>query len=212
MSKLIQSICVAAALAILPLTSQAIPVTYKITSGNTGNFSGTFLHTAAHRCNQGGYYVCGDSAKLKGTLTFDLDDNTASGSISGKGTNTDMFNATDTWTLTWTGVSAGTQLFVGGETDLLSLDYNLVSSAGYNENGTFYFADKIFTGLANSITEDELYLWGNNWINATGDDRGYGPNWLGLDLYGTTVPEPGVLALLAMGLIGVGATRRKSNT
>ncbi len=210
----LRSIYLAAALIAAPLTSYAVPITYNIGAGGGGGFSASWLHTASS-AHSGGYYMNGDKAGMTGTLTYDLTDGTASGSITGFGeTVGGMFDPADSWTLTWTGVSQGNETFVGGETDLLSLDY-LLSSSGHASSGTFYFADKNFAGDANSVSATELFLWGNNWMNETGADKAAfvaaGGVALGLDLYGSVaVPEPGQLALLAIGLIGIGVKRHLS--
>jgi len=149
-----------AALVVAPLTSNAIPITYDIGAGTSGNFSGSFLHKAAWKSGMDGYYMSGDAASMSGTLTYDLVSGKALGSITGMGEGRGMFNKNDLWTLTWTGVSQGEKVFNGGIKDLLSLDYDLSNDKGHSSQGTFYFADKTFTGSVNSITPDNLLLWG----------------------------------------------------
>ncbi len=69
-------------------------------------------------------------------------------------------------------------------------------------------------GLPNYFDYDKFILWGQN-LSAyfcRPGKRYCGPRW-GIDLYGkrTSVPEPGVLALLGIGLLAIAATRRRRN-
>jgi hypothetical protein len=90
------------------------------------------------------------------------------------------------------------------------LDYVLESSAGYPNEGVFYFARRDFNGGSvddgpNYIDDSRLYLWGNNWLNANGstdraDFQGQGGVPLGLDLY-AEVPEPPVVCCCCWGCL-----------
>ena len=225
-----KSICVALALVAAPITAQAIAITYDIGSGSAPNFSGSWLHAATDEMGSSGYFANGDKAGIEGSLTLVTDGmgnyTGASGFLTGSG---DVlgFGSDEDWTIDiLDGSSSTSALFIGGDSLLLSLDYHLTSIQGHDTTGTFYFATHDFNntandGSANFITPTNLVLWGNNWINENGrGDRAIfaGPDGLntglGLDLFGTItddvdVPEPGVLALLAMGLIGMGVSRRK---
>jgi len=217
-----KTICVALALMAAPLTGQAIPVTYDITSGSAPGFSGSWLHAGTTQMGNSGFYANGQASRITGSLTLDMSGSvSASGLLSGTG---NFGLGVSDWTINITGGSSGHHSFVGGEMDLLSLDYNLTSLGGHTSSGTFYFAARDFNGGTaddgpNYIDNDKLFLWGNNWVNANGasdrtDFLNAGNPVLGLDLYGvatTTVPEPGILALIAMGLIGFGAKRRMLN-
>lgn len=240
-----KSICVAMALVAAPLTAQAVPVTYDIGPGSAPGFSGSWIHAATDEMGNTGYFANGEKAGISGFLTLDMDNLAATdGLLTGVG---DFGLNHDTWTIDITGGgSSALPTFLGGDSLLLSLDYNLTSAGGHSSTGTFYFANRDFNnniadGGPNLIDDNNLYLWGNNWINANGAiDRitfinngvppsgpdGLGglipnplnPNLngtstnfpLGLDLYGevSTVPEPGVLAMLAMGIVGMGVRRR----
>ncbi len=223
-----KSICVALALVAAPLTAQAVPITYDIGPGSAPGFSGSWIHAGTTQMGNSGYYANGAKASLSGVLTLDMDNlANASGSLSANG---DFGLGNDMWTIDITGGSSGTESFVGGLTDLLSLDYTITAAgSNFSTMGTFYFATKDFNnntsdGGPNLITDDQLILWGNNWVNSTGagidgtgtSDRDAftldGGFALGLDLYGEArdvpVPEPGVLAMLAMGLVGIGVRRR----
>ena len=218
-----KTICAALALLLAPLTGQALPVTYNITSGSAPGFSGSWLHAGTDQMGTSGFFANGAAARINGSLTLDMSGPvTASGQLSGFG---DFGLGGSNWTIDITGGSSGTHQFLGGEVDLLSLDYSLSSTNGHSSNGIFHFAARDFNGGPiengpNYINNDILYLWGNNWVNENGAiDRenfsiGYESqtfnNALGLDLYGEAVevPEPGMLALLIIGLIGVGAKRR----
>lgn len=200
----------------LPAAVNAIPLTYQIGAGSAPGFSGSWLHAATHEMRDSGFFTNGDAIRMNGSLTLDEDDlQSTSGSISGTG---DFGLGAGNWELSFTGATAGRYEFFWGERDLLSLDYQLTSSNGHSSQGQFFFADRDFNGGArddgpNYVNSNIMYLWGNNWLNERGnDDREYfvrdGGVALGLDLYGT-VPEPGILALLATGLIAVGLTRRR---
>ena len=231
MNNKFKTICVAMALIAAPITGQAIPVTYDITSGSAPGFSGSWLHAGTTQMGNSGFYANGQASRITGSLTLDMSGSvSASGLLSGTG---DFGLGNSTWNINITSGSAGTHTFLGGEVDLLSLNYGLTSSDGHSSSGTFYFANRDFNGGSsddgpNYINSNILYLWGNNWVNANGaSDRGTFTggingldgsqslnNALGLDLYGvatTTVPEPSILALLAMGVIGFGAKRRMLN-
>lgn len=221
----LSSLCAAVVLIAVPLASHGVPITYNLGVGS-GLQAATdpILDSGS---NNTGYYTNSTKTGMSGSLTLDMADlSSTSGSLTGAG---DFGLGADTWTIDFSGASAGTVAFVDGDTDLLSLGYTLSSIGGYLSSGTFYFADRDFNGGTisdgpNYIDPSVLYLWGNNWINASGGstDRDTfvapcgggilltlstdcGGTALGLDLYGEarTVPEPGIAALLAMGLLGM---------
>ena len=203
---------------ILPNIANAIPVTYKVGSGSASGFSGSWLHAATNEMRDSGFFANGSAIRMNGSLTIDRDNlQNTSGSITGSG---DFGIGSSDWTLSINSASSGQSRFFWGERDVLSLDYQLTSSNGHTSQGNFFFADRDFNGGSsdngpNYVNDNIMYLWGNNWLNERGaDDRAYFIREnegvaLGLDLYGVSVPEPGILALLATGLIAVGFTRRR---
>ena len=213
-----KSICIALALVAAPITAQAIAITYDIDSGSAPNFSGSWLHAATNEMGSSGYYANGAAAGIEGSLTLITDAmgnyTGASGTLTGSG---NVLGSVEDWTIDIMGGSSSPfALFTGGDSLLLSLDYHLTSAQGHNSRGTFYFANRDFNNIPNDdspnfIRPEKLVLWGNNWIN-NGINEHPGVSGLGLDLFGTVtddVPEPGILALLAVGLIGIGVSRRK---
>jgi len=200
-------------------TASAIPITYQIGAGSAPGFSGSWLHNAHEGMGNSGYFANGDAIRMTGELTVDLETGMASGRLAGSGDfGLNNSAATEDWLLVIRGGSKGTQTFKDGEKDILTLSYMLTSSGGHEEDGYFYFADRDFNGDTredgpNYIDQNRIYLWGNNWVNKNGaKDRErfvYEENGeaLGLDLYGTA-PEPGLLALMATGLMGIGFSAR----
>jgi len=213
----LSALCATAALIAVPLASHAVPITYNISAGSAPGFSASWLHAGSSQMGSSGYFANGIKAGMSGSLTLDMANlASTSGQISGTG---DFGLGSDTWTLDFLGASANSVNFIGGVTDLLSLNYSLTSGS-HSSTGTFYFANRDFNGSIsdgpNYIDPGILYLWGNNWINASGGatDRNTfvtgGGFALGLDLYGEAVaaPEPGIAALLAAGLLVLGFRSR----
>lgn len=148
----------------------ALPITYDIGAGSAPGFSGSWLHAGSREMGNSGYFTNGDKIRINGQLTLDLDAGQASGVLTGRG----HFGLGDSfWTLTITGASSNTHTFIGGETDLVSLDYRLIPEQGIRSTGTFHFASRDFNGGAaddgpNYIDNNKLLLWGNNWVNSYG--------------------------------------------
>lgn len=222
----LSSLCTIAVLITAPLAGHAMPTTYDIGAGSAPGFTASYLHAGTTQMGSTGYYANGAKIGVTGSLTIDMADLAGTyGEITGSG---DFGQGVDDWTIFFTGASAGLiDLYDNGVTtvkDLITLDYVLLdSSDDILSEGSFYFANRDFNGGSisdgpNYIDSSVLYLWGNNWINISGGsdnrdnfvDAGGLP--LGLDLYGVaytdTVPEPGIAALLAIGLVGFGFKRR----
>lgn len=208
-------LCGAVIFAATSITSQATPsVTYRLGAGSAPGFSATWLHAGTSEMGNTGYYANGKKARMTGSLTLDMHDLAlASGSLSGSG---DFGQGIGNWTLDFAGGTSNSVTFADGNMDLLSLNYTLTNDINtFSETGTFYFASRDFNGGSisngpNYVDPDILYLWGNNWVNQGNTSRqdfvNAGGIALGLDLYG--VPEPGIAALLAIGLLGMGFKRR----
>jgi len=211
----LHSLCGAVIFAATPITSLATPsVTYELGAGNAPGFSATWLHAGSREMGSTGYYANGVKARMTGSLTLDMDNlASASGSLSGYG---DFGQGADNWILDFAGATSNSVVFADGNIDLLSLNYTLTNDGNtFSDTGTFYFASRDFNGGnisngPNYIDPNVLYLWGNNWINQSDTSKQdfikTGGIALGLDLYG--VPEPGIAALLAIGLLGMGFKRR----
>lgn len=176
----------------LPMASFAMP-THQLNIGSySGNgFSASALHTA-DGCMSNGYNMCAGNngsthAGITGTLDMVWNATTSSfsniiGSLSnGNGISIDIL-----------GGSLFTQLTPFGWGDLIT------------NYGTFSFDDLsgFYNGAANNYVDNAFYLWGQN--------SAYSAAW-GLDLYGsvTQVPEPATMSLMALGLMGVVASRKK---
>ncbi len=209
-------LCGAVIFAATSITSHATPsVTYALgATSDVPGFSATWLHAGTSEMGNTGYYANGVKARMTGSLTLDMDNlASASGSLSGYG---DFGQTPGNWTLDFAGATSNSVTFADRNRDLLSLNYTLTNGDNtFSSTGTFYFANRDFNGGdisngPNYIDPDILYLWGNNWVNQGDTSRqdfvNAGGVALGLDLYG--VPEPGIAALLAIGLLGMGFKRR----
>lgn len=203
-----------------PAAAFAGPIVYDIKDGSSGGFTASWLHAATGAAS-GGYWKSGDKASISGEIIINWDTGEASGSVSTDATDTNFGQGSGDWELKIIGgKTEGVGIFAGGDDLLVSLDYDLFlggSTTAY-DSGTFYFAERSFTGDVNSATNSEIYLWGNNWLNSAGssnqdriDHIAAGGIALGIDLYGTgtPVPEPAALFIFGTGLLGLALSRRR---
>ncbi len=186
-----------------PLTVSADPVSvsYDIGPYIEGGYSASWLHGATGCSGPGPsggtLYMCGGPVlEIVGSITGELD--------------------------------GGVLTIMGGSLNIGGTDYGVLGGmlgafpavdfmwsiviAGL---GTFYF-DNIYmgTGLPNHFDGNDLILWGQNWnayfcaVGTAGCDR-----W-GIDLYGakSSIPEPGTMGLLGIGLLGLGFSMRRRKT
>ena len=193
----------------LMASANATPVAYEIGSYSAGGYSASWVHGATG-CSgtqsmlPGGspLYMCGDPIlPVTGIIEGDL--------INGF--------------LTVTGGSLlidGISYAVGGGAfppDFLTSVFG-AAFGGFEIENFGYFIYEPFNmgpGMPNYFDGDEMILWGQN-VAAylctpdEADSCHFGPRW-GIDIYGQriSVPEPGVLGLFGLGLLALGATRRR---
>lgn len=184
-------------LLVAPTAAFATPVQLVLNSGTEGGFQFSVLTSGSTACefiDVGGSPVefckAGNPKRdLSGTLTADL-----AGGV--------LTNIMGT-------------ILVDGDTDILVTDGTIdFASSGPDEfgaelvtstHGTFYFLDHNFAGTANSFDGVVGRLWGNNWDTGSRPDEG----GYGIDIGFEVVPEPSTALLLALGLTGIAARRRR---
>ena len=180
--------------------ANAVPVTYEIGPYRAAGYSASWLHSADNCSGAGpdtGIPLC-----MSGSQQYGI-----TGTISGDLTNGEL-------TIT------GGMLNIGGrDYDVRSGSMNpfgsgIVSNIRIRNFGRFFFENiQHGMGRPNFFDGETMILWGQN-RGAYDCARGYcnddRPAW-GIDLYGrrVSVPEPGVIALLGMGLLAMAATRRR---
>lgn len=198
-----------------------IDVSYEIgqSPAGLGGFSGSWVHSADGCVGEGPdsggpLYMCPDSEggllfAVEGQLTGVFDTDT--GILSNIGGFLNVFVGTEIIPLEIFGGNLGGDFWVNGWFNWF-LDV---------EGQILYFEDIGMIG-PNQISEDVVILWGQTLeaycFGGAEFEQCYGvqtlsdaENGLGIDLYGTqtaSVPEPGSLALLGIGLLGMGAARR----
>lgn len=200
MKKNIAKQFLAASLTILTMPVWAIPFTATLPDSSGPFNGGSILKSITSP---------GDSAIGGATLTFDL-----LGYLSVDGSNC----CTDTFSLTINGAtmfSGGFDMGGGGSNFINYIDpgVTIVSSTAYS----------FFGGGLTQFSVDHTLLSGNNsYLFDYGTMQGLGDEGWGLENIiitadvsggdGGTIPEPGVLALLGIGLAGLSITRKKKST
>lgn len=202
----IRVVSTVAAIACLGSVANAapVPVTYEIGPYEHGNFSASTLHeaTGCRGTGPSGFtlYMCGgQSSSITGTISGNL---RANGVLRITGGSLNI---------------GGTEYAVsapGFPPDRLG-PFRGNREWGFSVDGLGYFVFEnigMGNGKPNYFDGDTMILWGQNLAAyaCKPGRRCFGERW-GIDLYGTrvAVPEPGTLALFGLGLLAVGATRRR---
>ena len=216
----LKGIFLALVILLLPVTGFSSP-THQLNVGSySGNgFSASTLHTA-DGCASNGYNMCGSESHSGITGVLDMTWN------SGNSAYTNILGsllAADGTTVSITGGTLYSSL-TNGSWGSLNTNYGTVN---FDDLSGFY------NGAANNYVNDAFYLWGqtSNYVTTTvylppatpwhtgswTTSTVLSDNQWGLDLYGgvteiddsVSVPEPASMGLMALGLMGVVATRRK---
>ena len=190
-------------------TANATPidVEYEIQTYSSGGFSASWLHSASGCAYHPGpdsgstLYMCGDmKTPVTGNIVGTLDDGVLtvkSGSLSIFGKDYDVLGGS-----------------LGGH--FSDATGELLWFLQIEWFGSFYFENIAMTDGPNRFGAGEFILWGQNY-DAYGCDndtvaksstRSHCEAW-GIDLYATRVPEPGTLALIAIGLFAFAVTARR---
>lgn len=222
----------AAAVLLLPLSAQAVPISYAVEMGSQGGFQFSYIHSAGSGPRLDDIRPIGGGApvddvrfkwsgekyfSLSGNITGDLTGNvlTLDNDIVLDATGMNSYAGQD-WSLAITG---GTLTQVGpGDLMEGTIDYVLSNDFGpESASGTFYFFARAFAGPANTLTADQVGGWGNNWDNVNDSEPlGGGLNSIGMDVRakGTVIPEPTGFIVFGIGALvaGVGARMRREPT
>lgn len=195
-------------------------------SASTANLSGASIITAPNGQKFYGYLAAGSSAVLTLTglsgysnidLSFDL---LALNSLDGDGTSfccgPDFFKVTAGSTTlldeTFSNVVGWTQSYGGaGSAGGTGSDSALTGTLGYSFYGPDHTYHLSFAGIASNVSALTISFFGNS--NQGWDDEGFGIDNLNVSgkIDVAPVPLPAGLPLLAFGLVGLRALRRRKS-
>ncbi len=171
--------------------AEPIEIKYEIQAFSGGNYSASWLHTATGCTGTGPntgkrLYMCGYRTAITGQLTGTFED--------------DVFSINGGYLNIFGSNHAVGASRLGG--DFSDTSNNLLWVLNVANFGSFYFEDINMINGPNFLDAQHFKLWGQNsdayGCDSVGEKSECFP-W-GIDLYAKRVPEPGTLALIAIGL------------